>query len=484
MADAYQAVSAVSALLTSTVSNDVGEPSWRYKQKAPLRALPRTLMGGTEAMREAGKNYLPQQTEETDDDYAARVNATFLYNGFADTVVRQSSKFFEDPILLQDDVPPPLVTLCEDIDGQGRAINPFATDLAKEAFVDGVSFILVDAPKLPAGSTLADAKQLGSRPYWCLIRADDLLGWRTESVGGVQRLVQVRVRECTTEPDGEFGEKEVKRIRVLEPGSYRLYEYSKLANNKYGWVLKDSGLTTQREIMLVPFYTNRTGYLEGEPPLKALAELNQEHWVSSSENRHALTFARFAMLHISGITDTATKIVVGPNKTILTPPGGSAEYIEPTGAGINSGYKDLEMIENRMRTAGMILRVERAGKVTATAVILDSGEANAALKAVAKGLQDAIEQALLFTAQIMKLSDGGSVKVYDDFGGGEIPGTVTEMTSMRSLRDLSQETYWSEMQRRGVLSEDFDPAVEQARLQGDLQQEMLGSGLPPTPTGA
>ncbi len=53
---------------------DVSTPSDEYLKVAPCWTLPRTLMGGTKAMRAAGPLYLPQEKAETDSQYKIRLN--------------------------------------------------------------------------------------------------------------------------------------------------------------------------------------------------------------------------------------------------------------------------------------------------------------------------------------------------------------------------------------------------------------------------
>lgn len=41
---------------------------------------------------------------------------------------------------------------------------------------------------------------------------------------------------------------------------------------------------------------------------------------------------------------------------------------------------------------------------------------------------------------------------------------------------LSRQTFWTELQRRGVLSDDFDPEVEQHHIESD--DARMGGGSP------
>ncbi len=472
-----RAVTAAESAAFAAMGNEVSRPTARYRSLDALRALPRALMGGTEAMRAAGEQFLPRHAAESAESYKMRLESATLYNGFEQTVGAQAGKLFAEAVVLNDDVAPELQALAENIDGQGRALTPFVYDMMKEAFVDGISYILVDAPSLSQAATLGDQRAQGSRPYWTAVLASQVIGWRTESVNGQQMLTQVRITEETQEPKGEYGEETVQRVRVLEPGSWEVWRRTQDPSSRTDhYVLESAGASTLNYIPLVPVYTNRTAYFEGEPPLRSLAELNREHWISSSEQRYALTFSRFAMLSVAGVDEQTTEIVVGPNKVLRLPAGATAQYIEPSGAAINAGLQDLQAIEQRMTHAGMQIRVEQAGQVTATAAAIDSAESNAALKAVAHALEDAIEQALQMTADYLGLMSGGSAEVYDEFAEPPPQGTVGELTSLSTLSKISLPTLWYELKRRRVLSEDFDPAAEFERI---MIEQAMYSGMAP-----
>ena len=456
----------------------VAQRSGRSQELFEQRKLSQALLGGTKAMREAGEAYMPRHTAETDTTYKARLYGTVLFNAYQDAVLKQTGKLFAKPVVLNDDVPPLIAELCDDIDGQGRAVTPFAMDLMQNAMGDGVAYILVEFPIMPeredgSAPTLADQQVAGARPYWVQIKANQLLGWRTEDRGGTQRLTQVRIQETVTQDDGQYGEKSVERVRVLYPGAYEVWELQQQRGQLNQYVQVEKGRTTHPEITLVPVYTNRVAFMEGTPPMAGLAELNGEHWNSSSENRHALTFLRFAMIAFTGFSqEEVNQVVVGPDKGIAVPAGGAVGYVEHSGKGIEAGFADLDRIEKRMESAGMTVRIENAGSVTATTSAINSAETNAALKAIAKGLEDSLAQALQYTADMLKIASGGYVTVYDGFAEEAPQGTVDELIKLRSTSNLSRETLWSILDQRGILPDDFDAEAEAAKLEGDQESAM------------
>ncbi len=65
--------------------------------------------------------------------------------------------------------------------------------------------LLGEAPKNKAAE-----KELNRRPYFVHIKAEDMIGWKTETVHGKETLAQIRFREIATVADGEFGEKNAR----------------------------------------------------------------------------------------------------------------------------------------------------------------------------------------------------------------------------------------------------------------------------------
>ncbi len=454
---------------------DVSTPSTRYRNGAKKRLLARTLMGGTDAMQAAGQTFMLKHPAESDAAYAVRLKGTTLYNGFKQAVHAQTGKVFSRPVVVGNDVPPILAPYLDDMDGQGRELTPFAMDVFMDAMVDGVTFILVDFPVVRredgSAPTLADQQAAGARPYCVPILADQLIGWSTSNTNGVLQLTQVRIKETCFEQDGEWGEKEVYRIRVLTPGAFAIYEQQVIPGSTSAgkYVLVVQGQTSLPFIPLVPIYANRTGFMEGEPPLSSLADLNLEHWISSSENRKALTFLRFAMLAITGVNPNVV-VSIGPDKILKLPDGADAKYLEHTGAGIKAGFDDLAAIEKRMEQASMTVRVENAGRVTATAAAINSEDANAGLKAIADGMGDSLELVLDYMAQMMGVATGGgTLEVNDDFAQAAAIGTPAELLAAYGMGAISLETYLAELQRRHVLDDELDIQDEIERIQGAAQ---------------
>ena len=98
------------------------------------------LMGGTSAMRAAGRTFLPQQPREDSEDYRYRLDCATLFPAFARTVGVMAGKPFSKQVQLAEDVPERLVQLAEEagvplLERTGRRVRltPAGENLARHA---------------------------------------------------------------------------------------------------------------------------------------------------------------------------------------------------------------------------------------------------------------------------------------------------------------------------------------------------------------
>lgn len=452
--------------------------------EAMIQALSgaRALMGGSRAMREAGKKFLPKFDAESQEAYEARLKSSWLFNGYRKTVRDMTGRVFDKPIELVDGNDT-LIEWAENIDLAGNDLSTFARQVFEDGFGGaGISYIMVDAPPRDATVTRAQAQAMNLRPYLVHLRAEDVLGWQARSIDNVMTLTQLRILETVTEtdPKDEFAEIEIKQVRVLdklESGvQIRIYRET----DKNEWVLFDEpGLTGLDEITVAPFYANRSGYFMGSPVMDDLADVNIAHWQSQSDQRNILHFARVPILHASGRNEEDGSIVISSATAVTSSdPEARLEWVEHSGAAIGAGRQDLKDLEFQMEAFGLQLLVNKPGGQSATGEMLDAKKETSTLAMTADQLQDALELALGWMAEYGGLGDiSPSVTVNKDFGVSVI--SAQEMLAMLqavNTGNLSRDTFLSELARRGFLRSDLD-AEEEAERIGTTPPSLTGEGL-------
>lgn len=432
----------------------------------------RALMGGTTAMRAARTIYLPQFVKESKAAYDVRLAASWLFNGYRKTVKDMTGRVFSKPVEIAEG-DSRLEEWADNIDMQGRDLSTFARQVFEDGLAGpGINWIMVDAPPRQGTVTQAQAQAQNLRPYLVHLRVEDVLGWRCETIANVTTLTQIRIAEKITEQDplDEFNERPVDQVRVLDrtEAGVQTRLYRKDGGGK--WKLyQDATVNSDiREITVVPFYANRTGFFTGEPMLDDLADINIAHWQSQSDQRNILHYARVPILFGAGM-DSKSAITIGATEAVMASDADAKlAWVEHNGKAIEAGRVDLKDLEFQMETFGLQLLTARTNAQSATGEALDANKETSQLAMTADALQDALEQALEWVCVYGGLEPDVSVSVNKDFGVSFM--TAQEVTALlAAVKDgaLSRETFVKELVRRGVLRSDLDADEEADRIAED-----------------
>lgn len=434
------------------------------------------LMGGTMAMREAGKALLPQYPAEGDESYKERLRLSTLLPAYSETVGNMTSRVFAEPLQVGDDVPGAIQDMAKDIDRAGNDLNSWAVEFFREGLGHGLCHAFVDHPPTGELKTQADEKAADVRPYVVLVKPEQVLGWRSR--GGV--LTMIRYKEVIEEDDGEFGAKCVEQIRVLEPGKWRTY---RSAEKDGGWSPYQEGTNSLSRIPWVTFYTGRTGFMTAKPPLLELAHLNVKHWQSQSDQDNILHVIRVPILVRIGIQaqfDNQGKPVppefkVGTGQLTDLPKDGNLKYVEHTGQAVESGRTALQDLIGEMRMAGAkLLTPEKAATKTATQADEEAAQELSPLARMANHFGDCLAQLLQFMADYRSLGEGGTVEMRGNFDVDHMPEvSLPTLVAMANAGMISKETLFTEMQRRGVISDEYNWMDELAKI--EAQGPALGA---------
>ncbi len=420
------------------------------------------LLGGTPAMRKAGKTYLPQQPRESDDDFKYRLSTSTCFPAFERTLAVMAGKPFSKEVT-PSGVPQPVLDLLPSIDDKGSSLHTFAFRAFREMVSHGFGGILVDHTKTEGQAvTVADTKRLGARPYWVHYKHNQVLGARfTQSANGLQ-LVLLRLLETVEEEDGDYGSQEVQQVRVLRPGTWEIHR-----NGKDGWVLHDSGTTTLDCIPFVFLVANPIGPMEGRPPLKDLAYLNVKHWQQQSDQDESARFCRKRLLVFTGLT-SQDQITVASDMAVRLPKDADAKIVEGSAESIEVGRSELEALEQQMIQTGAELLVAKPGQRTATEASNDAEANKSSLQSLVEDFEDALDQCLQFSADWLKAGEGGSVSLFKDFGAATLSDASAQLVfNMVGAGWLSKVTGIKEMQRRGTLDPAVDPEQEIAAAEAE-----------------
>ena len=425
------------------------------------------LWGGTRTMRDAGKDYLPQEPGEAKRDYENRRDRSVLTNAFKKTINTYVGRIFEDKVEIDD---ASFNDFSENVDMEGRSFHRFSYDLSKYALRDGLRFILVEAPVADGVKTRADESKAGIRPYFVEVDRRKYLGAIVEVIGSQKTIVQFRMLETVFEGGDEFTQVAIEQIRVIEPNQVRIYR----KNDKGDWLLHETIVTSIDFVPVVPVYTDRSDHLESSPPLMDLAWLNIEHWQKSSDHNNILHVARVPILHWAGykpVLDaegSEIDLTIGPNTLAKsTDPQATLTYTEIQGDGaLEMGMKDTGALEARMVSAGAEFTApKKSGDITATEKAIDESGDISELSAFAQNLKDSLINALDMVAKMQGQTFNGDITMKTDLGIVITPVSIEQVVKIRAMGDISLEGMYS------VLNTEWDTNLDAEEEAGRMSVE-------------
>jgi len=451
-----------------------------------------TILEGEDAIRLAGKRYLPKFEDEGTSEYKNRLLMTKFTNIFQDIIEGLSSKPFEEEITLfktEKDTQPPteIEEFCENVDGGGNTLTVFAAQVFFAGIAAAIDWIFIDYPTVDTTKVRSrkDEKDAGIRPFWSRVVGRNVREVRTVIVNGSKVLSFIRIFEPNINgPD---------HVRIFQRNDAGKIEWSlfeeiiQQTNTAKKFKQIGGGLLTIDVIPLVPFITGRRNGSNWNihPPMKAAADLQIQLYQDESALKFIKTASGYPMLAANGMRPemeadgkTAKKLKTGPMRVLWGVPDGSGNhgqwaYVEPSAANMAFLKTDIDETKKDLRELGRQPLTAQSGNLTVITTAVAASKAKSAVAAWGFNLKDTLENALVITSKWISLN-GYQPQVnvyneYDDFtDGGE---DLTELGAARRAGDLSQETYWSELKRRKVLAPEFDVETERDRLLNDIPSE-------------
>jgi len=175
-------------------------------------------------------------------------------------------------------------------------------------------------------------------------------------------------------------------------------------------------------------------------------------------------------------------MALGPNHVIFTDKGPSeadSKYLEPQGAAIEAGERDLQHLEERMEIMGTQPLIARTQMSTATGKVIDTDEVHSDAAAWIQALEMRALEVIniayewvketppeglsvnIASLEVVKPNDSSRAKILDE---------------ARKRGDLSQRTYINELKRYDIISEDIDvdSELDQTSKEVGMSASMIG----------
>lgn len=459
------------------------------------------IIDGIEAMREAGALFLPKFTDEEAEEHESRLKLTKMTNVFRDIVESLAAKPFERNVKIDEDgdpLPELISNFDQNVDGAGLTLTAFANLVFFNGIANAIDWIMVDAPtRDPSIRTLADMKAKGVRPYWSRVLGYNVIRATSKVIDGIECLTFIRIyepgetdhiREFERNPDGTVVWRLFAETDKVDPKTMTKF------------VQTDEGMLSIGRIPMVPFATGRRDgrTWRYHPSLQDAADLQIELYQQESGLKFAKTLTAYPMLSGNGIKPEKTadgksikKIRVGPNRVLYAPPdgggnAGSWSYVEPSAESLKFLAADIEGTIKELRELGRQPLTVQSSNLTSITTQVAAGKAKSAVKQWGIVLKLALTEALKLTAQFVGVDTSTvnyDVDIFLEFDEFFDDKSLDSLGKDRDRGDLSRESYWEEMRRRGIYRQNFDPEEEKLRLLSEVPSDGTTPIDPAPPVG-
>ena len=467
-------------MVTPTATSTVATPSLDYIEMALGWALIHDLKAGTQRMRDAGEKWLPKEECENDAQYKIRLARSFLFNGVQRAIDELLAKPFTKPVTVHEGLPgskkttvPPdhktrLDLIETNADREGTDLTQFARGMFDDLLTHGITHILVDMPPVKVAGQ-GDAQLQDVRPYFVNLKADKLFAWRWKVRNGARVVTEVRYLECVSEATGDFGETRVEQIRRWTEDVIQVWRKDSQSGD---WKLADERPNELKKVPIVTVQTKRDRFMFGTSPLRDVADVNCAHWQSQSDQRNILRFSRAAILWRSGVTQDEAQmpVAIGPGASHASSvPGADMKFVEHGGKAIEAGAKDEQDLVDKMAALTLEPMLSKSGDPTATAKAIDEGRANSLIHQWIRALEAALKTAYRLAAEWSDTTipdDWKGVDIFSDFGLSiRASEDIRNLIEIRKAREITRETFLTEIKRRGLLSDTLNVQDEAKKVE-------------------
>jgi hypothetical protein len=426
-----------------------------YDASLPAWARARDVLAGEDAVKAAGEKYLARLDSQSDGEYAAYKERASFFGATARTVKEYLDLVFRKAPVLAFGSSEGLRKSAEDCDLWGLSFIAYARRVVGEVLAvgRGGSLVLWDEAGRPVVS------------FW---KAESILNWRVERVGGGVVLVEVVLQD----------RERLRTMRLIESACVQEVWYRSAEASAEGSDAAEEGWVCQQRVCLrregapltfVPFVFHgpRNSRPEADAlPLADIIAANLDHYRLDADYKQGLHFAALPTAWVSGFDKSAPLRIGSSTAWVSEVQGASAGYLEFSGRGLAHLERAIEKVERRMVLLGARM-LEGDGEPT-------SGGGSGHLC----GLGSIVEALNVSLSQVLRMaqwwSEGGelraqtaSIAMETDLSARVVSGELISAV-VGAWRDgaISRETMLDWLKRWEVLPEGRSVAQERALIHG------------------
>lgn len=314
-------------------------------------------------------------------------------------------------------IPDQMDYLLSNADGSGVGLWQHAQDTLMELDSIGRGGLLVDAPNV-AVATMAEQNAGLLNPVIAFYTAENIVNWRLERHGSVNKVVMVVLREEYEYLDGtdEFSPNYGSQYRVLDifEGQYRvrLYRFdTKGSQFDYEELFPQLGGIEPGTIPFTFIGASNNDSTIDDAPLLPLAELNIGHFRNSADNEESSFVVGQPTLFIAPGENMSQQqwVEANPNGVKMGSRtghnvgyGGNAFLVQ---ADANNLAKENMLSKERQAIQIGAQLITPSQQITAESARLQRGADTSVMATIARNVSQAYTDALKWVASVMNLGD-------------------------------------------------------------------------------
>lgn len=459
----------------------------------------RDCMVGDEAIKKAGRIYLPQpnpadQSAENKGRYHNYKERAVFYNVTRRTIDGWNGQVFSrEPI---SRFPDEMDDVWYDVDGAGSSIDQQAKLALGSVMAYGRGGLLVDYPRTEGPLTIKEIRDGFIRPTIHFYSPESIINWQLKKIGAtyVPSLVVLKETVSGVSSDG-FSITSNDQCRVLRLNANDQYQIETwVRGEKDGqWVrqssyfmLDPSGKPVNR-ILFFPLGIGQNNFTVDLSPTYDLAVLNIGHYRNSADYEDSCFMVGQPTPVVAGLTQEWVeevfkgKIELGSRAVIPLPVGGSAQLLQ-----VNSNTMTMEAM--RHKEAQMVALGARIIKDDTVSKTLGESQMDAAgdssiLATAAKNVSSAYSRALQICGYLMGIKgkrEDFQYQLNTDFPAARLtPNERAQLILEWQAEAISQSEMRAGLRRGGVATQDdevFREEVKKFPPPADKTQIQQGQG--------
>lgn len=375
------------------------------------------------------------------------------------------------------ELPEGLEYLISDATGDGLGIEQLAKDELSNLLETGRTLLLVDFPQAEAGMSAEDIQRLAIRasiiPYTC----EQVVNWRTETVGGRKLVTMIVLAENYKTAEDEFehdSEIQYRVLRLREDGYTQQLYREEMPFTEEIYPRKADGSTWDVIPAIFVGSKNNDSTID-DAPLSDIADVNIAHYRNSADYEescfitgqptlfitHSLNAEEFFDFNPEGIK-------LGARAGHVLGESGSATLLQPNAN--NLVLEAMKAKEAQMVAIGARIITDRGSNETAEGARIRFASENSVLGDIVGNLSAAIEQCLLWCGEFMGAGDEVEFAINREFYDKSVdPQLIMSMVTLMDRQIISDQDIFDRLKSAGI--------IDGARTLEDVREEM--GDLPP-----